>query len=67
MDKDDFEEFVKLHVETPFEVLQTIQKSFNIDGIEDPYEYVKTIQQNFNYASIPFSDEYYNILGIEKP
>ena len=56
MDKCDFDEFVKSNLE----VLQAIQKSFNIDLIEDPYEYVKTIQQNFDYDLIPFSDEYYN-------
>ena len=38
-------------------------------GIEiqlNPYQYVKSLQASFDYSIIPFSEEYYDTLGIEK-
>lgn len=35
--------------------------------MENPYEYVKNIQKDFDDSKIKYSDEYYDIKGIEKP
>ena len=38
-------------------------------GIEvnpNAYQYVKSLQANFDYSTIPFSEDYYDALGIER-
>ena len=41
--------------------------SLGIEPVEDPFGYVKKIQENFDYAKIRYTDEYYDVTGIEKP
>ena len=33
----------------------------------DPYEYVKELQYKFDYSRIKFTEEYYDVLGIDMP
>lgn len=46
--------------------LNTLRMEFGIEVLSNAYQYVKSLQVNFDYTTIPFSQEYYNTLGIEK-
>ena len=48
------------------EVLQQIQEQLGILPMSDPYDYVKRLQSEFDDSRIEFSDEYYDVLGIER-
>lgn len=48
-------------------VLDRIQAEFNLTPMENPFEYVQAVQAQFNDSKIKFSNEYYDILGIERP
>lgn len=48
------------------DVLKIIAKEFNLTPMEDPFDYVKDIQKNFDGSKIKYSDEYYNVLGLER-
>lgn len=47
-------------------VLQRIEKELEISPIANPYEYVKELQSHFDSSGITYSDEYYDVLGIER-
>ena len=47
-------------------VLTEIAEVFQLQPLENPFEYVKELQCNFNASKIQYSDEYYDILGIER-
>lgn len=34
--------------------------------IDNPYEYVKELQSRFDNSGIEYSDEYYDVLGIDR-
>ena len=36
------------------------------EPIEEPFEYVKAVQADVDYSKIPFSDEYYDVTGLER-
>ena len=46
--------------------LNTLRSEFGVDVQLNAYQYVKSLQADFDYASIPFSDEYYELLGIAR-
>lgn len=48
------------------ELLSLLEKEFCIVAMENPYEYVKELQSDFDYSKIQYSDEYYDVLGIER-
>ncbi len=48
-------------------VLDTICKGMNVALIDTPFEYIKDLQSKFPYEQISFTNEYYDILGIECP
>ena len=48
-------------------VLSVIQTNLGIVPMEHPFEYVKNLQKTFLYDQIIFSDEFYDLTGIEKP
>ena len=73
-DKKRFEDFVNSPEEQEYRVrpevqgvLSTIRKGIDIAPIDTPFEYFKDLQSNFPYEQIPFSNEYYDTLGIERP
>ena len=73
-DKKRFENFVNSPEEQEWRVrpevegaLSTIRKGIDITPIDTPFEYVKDLQSNFPYEQIPFTNEYYDTLGIERP
>ena len=71
MSKQRFEEH--LHAEKSVQtkeqekVLEQLKTAFELTAMENPYEYVKNIQKDFDDSKIKYSDEYYDIKGIEKP
>ena len=73
-DKKGFEDFVNSTEEQEYRVrpevqgvLSTIRKGIDIAPIDTPFEYIKDLQSNFPYEQIPFTNEYYDTLGIERP
>ncbi len=48
-------------------VLSTICSELSLTPLENPYEYVKKLQSDFDYSKLKFTDEYYDILGVDKP
>ena len=62
-DGSDFEDFA----EKRQAVLNKIQTELEIEPMKNPFEYVKKIQAEFDYSKIKFSEEYYDVLGLEIP
>lgn len=48
-------------------IFKEIKDTFDLDWIEDPYGYVRELQKDFDYSKIKYSEEYYDILGLEIP
>ena len=70
MTKEKFDEHLfnesQSQTEEQRKVLQIIKEEFNLLPMEDPFSYVKGIQKDFDGSKIEYSDEYYEILGIER-
>lgn len=73
-DKKRFEDFVNCPEEQEYrirsevkDVLDAIRKGTDVTPIDTPFEYIKDLQSNFPYEQIPFTNEYYDTLGIERP
>ena len=49
------------------DVLDKIQSELKIEPMEEPFEYVRKIQAEFDYSKIRFTEEYYDVLGLEVP
>lgn len=47
-------------------ILNTIKDEFNLEPEPHPYEYVKNVQSDFDDSKIIYSDEYYDVLGLER-
>ena len=71
MDKKKFEEHVaseeKILSDEQKIAVQQLQRELNLSPIENPFEYVKSIQKDFDGSKIQYSDEYYEVTGIENP
>lgn len=69
MSKEQFEQHMKeeqaIRTKEQNMVLQQLKDKMNIVPIDNPFEYVKEIQQSFDSGKIEYSDEYYDVLGIE--
>ena len=69
-DKETFIDFLNSEdnavMEEQEEVLSMIKEKLQITPFDDVYEYVKQLQQEFDYSKLAFSDEYYDVLGIER-
>ena len=48
------------------ELLSILEKELHVAAMEYPFEYVKELQSDFDYSKVQFSDEYYDVLGIER-
>ena len=70
MTKEKFDEHLfnesRNQTEQQRKVLQIIKEEFDLLPMEDPFSYVKEIQKDFDGSKIEYSDEYYEILGIER-
>ena len=47
--------------------LEMIAAGLELAPMEDPFGYVKSLQAGFDGSRIEYSDEYYDVLGIERP
>ena len=47
--------------------LQQLQRELGLLPMENPFEYVKAMQKDFDGSSIQYSDEYFEVTGIENP
>jgi len=46
--------------------LAAVAAAFSLEGA-DPYEKVKALQASYDSAYLQFSEEYYDVLGLERP
>ena len=69
--KEQFEEFIHSDCNRIFpeqaEVLKVVAEELNLQPMEEPYEYVKAVQEQFDDSRIKFTNEYYDMLGLERP
>lgn len=69
--KDQFEDFLHSEDNKVFpkqeEVLKTVAEELKLLPMEDVYEYVKAVQEQFDDRKIKYSNEYYDVLGLERP
>lgn len=56
----------KLQSDSQRKAIHVLQEVYQLTPIQDIYEYVKEIQANFDPSRIKYSDEYYDVLGIER-
>lgn len=49
------------------QALETLCKGMGLTPLESPFDYIKALQQDFPYEKIPFSNDYYDTLGLERP
>ena len=69
--KKQFEEFLlsdnnKIFPEQA-KVLKIVAEELKLQPMEKPYEYVKAVQELFDDGKIKYSNEYYDVLGLERP
>ena len=71
MDKNKFKEHmaseVKILTNEQKNAVQQLQRALGLFPMENPFEYVKGIQKDFDGSKIQYSDEYYEVTGIENP
>lgn len=71
MSKTKFEEHLEaeasLRTKEQNDVLERLEAAFELPPMDRPYEYVKELQEGFDGSRIRYSDEYYDVLGIERP
>ena len=69
MDKDKFEKHLKeeeaIRTEEQKATLSYLETELEISPIDNPYDYVKELQSRFDNSGIEYSDEYYDVLGID--
>ena len=44
-----------------------LQQRLGLLPMENPFEYVKSVQKGFDDSRMQYSDEYYDVTGIENP
>lgn len=47
--------------------VQQLQSELGLRPMENPFEYVKAVQKDFDGSKIQYSDEYFEVTGIENP
>lgn len=69
--KEQFEDFLHSDDNKVFpeqaEVLKIVAEELKLQPMEEPYEYVKAVQEVFGDGKIKYSNEYYDVLGLERP
>ena len=69
--KKQFEEFLHSDNNKIFpeqaKVLKIVAEELKLQPMEKPYEYVKAVQELFDDGKIKYSNEYYDVLGLERP
>lgn len=71
MDKSKFEEHManeeKVLTDEQRAAVQQLQNELGLLPMENPFEYVKAVQKDFDGSKIKYSDEYFEVTGIENP
>ena len=71
MDKSKFEEHManeeKVLTDEQKAAVQQLQRELDLLPMEDPFEYVKAIQKDFDGSKVQYSDDYFEVTGIENP
>lgn len=71
MDKSKFEEHManeeKVLTDEQRAAVQQLQSELGLLPMENPFEYVKAVQKDFDGSKIKYSDEYFEVTGIENP
>lgn len=71
MDKSQFEKHLaseeNILTDEQRAAVQQLSQELALLPMDNPFEYVKSIQENFDGSQIQYSDEYYEITGIENP
>ena len=69
--KEQFEDFLYSDDNKVFpeqaEVLKIVAEELKLQPMEAVYEYVKAVQEVFDDGKIKYSNEYYDVLGLEHP
>lgn len=52
---------------TKQDALDAIRQAFDLPPIDDVVRHIHQARQSFDISALSFSDEYYDVLGIEKP
>lgn len=70
MDKEKFAKHLKeeeaIRTEDQKTQIRYLGRELGLSPITEPYEYVKELQSHFDNSGIAYSDEYYDVLGIER-
>ncbi len=70
MNRKQFEQHLKnealIRTDEQKSTLKRIETAFGLTPMECPFEYVKELQAGFDGKAIQYSDEYYDVLGIER-
>lgn len=70
MNKEQFEQHLQdeKDIRTPEQsiLLEMLRRKLQLSLMENPFEYVKELQAEFDNSMIQYSDEYYEVLGIER-
>lgn len=48
-------------------LLQTLRQELELSPMENPFEYVKDVQKDFDAGKIRYSNDYYDVLGLDRP
>ncbi len=70
MNKDKFQQHLqeeqRIMTQEQKAALSVLAEKLELAPMENPFEYVKALQSVFDDSKIQFSDEYYDVLGIER-
>lgn len=70
LDKERFNAILKNHIvdlsPDAAREIDDLRDTFNLVTLDDPYGYVMGLVNSFDYKKICYSEEYYDVLGIEK-
>lgn len=65
----EFDAFVESYPPTPEQqtALDALANDLGLTPMEDPYGYIKGVQSGFDYGTIPYSEEYYDLVPEPEP
>lgn len=70
MNKEQFERHLQterdIRTAKQSELIKKLCEELELSPMKNPYEYVKALQINFDGSKIQYSDEYYDVLGLER-
>lgn len=68
-DQEQFNDFLRENPPTAeqSEVLYILHEKMFLTPMEQPYAYIKALQDEFDYRTIPYTEEYYDIVPVKPP